>query len=379
MRFIAGWLVLLAALVCPASGAASSDVLPGYLASSWEKLNSTLTSVMNLQEKQEALPESAYFGPDKSSNAKKINALLDQALEILLQGDANELRKQAIALRLEVPRLRLEKDALQNKRIAAPEASRLPWVQTREAIDERSAELEKQIEEKDLALKEIDAKLSTALREMGLDLNEAQISTLLTSVTGDDLLQNAVIFGNVRRVVEKLAELSRENRDDLEISRRYFGMYLVLNDLLIYTQEGLVEKVEVSYKPRLEAVRADAEKLRKEALERAAQPQYTEAQKKSFAMNAESNAMTIGVTTLYGELLEKQRKTALATLAGLRRNRDLVDNTYKTVRSSADLRNLIRSGLELFDATQTLSMPEIQPFENDAIRKEFEEINRRIQ
>ena len=88
--------------------------------------------------------------------------------------------------------------------------------------------------------------------------------------------------------------------------------------------------------------------------------------------------MTLRVAGLYVQLLDSQRKGILDHLIALQRNRDLAENTYRTVRSSGDLRNLIRSGLELFDSIHALSMPEMLPFENEAIRREFEEINKRL-
>jgi hypothetical protein len=357
----------------------ASIELPASLASSWEQLSSILTDALNLQDKQETLPESSYFGADKVSNAKKINALLDEAVEILVQGDASDLRRQAIQLRDEdLPALRRELDDLRNKRIAAPESSKLPWLKTRPKIEARIAELDVEIKEKERLVADIDGEIAEALREMGLDLDDKQIEILLTSVTGDDLFQNTVVFANVKHVVEKLAELSREDRDNLEISRRYTGMYLVLNDVLIATQEELIEKIDTDYKPRLAALKAEAEKLRAEALDRARQGQYTKTQKEAFEVNAKANAMTVRVAELYTELLEGQRKSFRLSLADLRRNRDVAENTYKTVRSTGDLRNLIRKGLDLFDSIQTLSMPQLQPFENEAIRKEFEEINKRL-
>ena len=75
--------------------AASEDALPSYLVEQWGNLTETLSDALSLRDKQETLPESAWFGADKSSNAKKINTLLDKALEILVQGRAGDLRRQA--------------------------------------------------------------------------------------------------------------------------------------------------------------------------------------------------------------------------------------------------------------------------------------------
>ena len=122
--------------------------------------------------------------------------------------------------------------------------TRLPWVRTRAKIDERLSELEGEIADRERALSAVNAQLAEALHGLGLQLDDRQIDILLSSVTGDDLLQNAVVFSNVRAMVEKLAELSREDRDNLEINRRYSGLYLVLNDLLIHTQEELVRRIQ---------------------------------------------------------------------------------------------------------------------------------------
>ena len=371
-------LVVLFLLSASSVFAASEDSLPSYLVEKWGSLTGTLSDALSLRDRQEKLPASAWFGADRTSNARKIDELLDRALEILAQGRAGDLRRQALELRTEIPKLRLEADGLRNQRISAPESSRLPWVKTRAKIDERLSELDGEIADRERALSAVNAQLAEALRELGLQLDDRQIDILLSSVTGDDLLQNAVVFSNVRAMVEKLAELSREDRDNLEINRRYSGLYLVLNDLLIHTREELVRKIDGEYKPRLGEIGKEAEALRREALAKASQTGYSDAQKKSFALNAESNAMTLRVAELYMQLLDSQRKGILDNLADLRRNRDLAENTYRTVRSSGDLRNLIRSGLELFDSIHALAMPEILPFENEAIRREFEEINKRL-
>ncbi|MCR5346228.1 MAG: hypothetical protein K6E38_00450 [Fretibacterium sp.] len=356
----------------------SQDNLPDYLAGSWEKLTGALTEALNLRDEQETLPDSAWFGDDKSSNGKKINKLLDEALEILVQGRAGEMRNEAAALREALSDLRQEADRLRNQRITAPESSLLPWKKTRAKVDERLADLEQEIKDKEASLVSLNDRLAAALREMGLELDQAQIDVLLSSVTGDDLLRNTVVFANVKSVVEKLEVLAQNDQNDLEISRRYTGMYLVLNDLLIHTQEELVRKIDGEYKPRLAELIREAESLQAEAQKRSRQKGYTEAQQKSFALNAESNAMTARVAQLYVKLLDSQRKGILDNLQGLRRNRDLAENTYRTVRSSGDLRNLIHSGLALFDSIHALSMPQLQPFESEAMRREFEEINKRL-
>ena len=358
----------------------SEDKLPPHLASDWGKLTGSLDDALKLRDKHESLPDSTWlpFTEDKASNSEKINRILDRALAVLINGNAGDMRRQATELRSKVAGLGRELDELRNKKITAPDKSYLFWEITKDKADKRIALLEDELRKSRAALAQVNAKLAASLNEIGLELSASQVDILLNSVTGDELLQNAIIFDNVKTVVSKLEELARNETNSFEITRRYSGMYLVLNDLLIHTQEELIKKIDGDYKVKLKAIINEADTLQKDALRRSRQDIYSKAQREAFAANAKSNSVTIKVAKLYSQLLETQRMGTLNTLKSLRLNRDLAENTYRTVRSTDELRGLIRSGLNLFDTIHALSMPELKIFENGAMRLEFEEINRRL-
>lgn len=359
---------------------ASAENLPDAVAENWGKLTDTLGDALTLRDKQETLPKSSWlpFREDQETNGEKINALLDRALSILMNGEAAEIRRNAAALRDKITKQKAELDDLRNKRITVPESSHLPWKMTKAKADDRIAALQEKIADNEEAVNAINAKLAGALKEIGLELDAAQTDILLNSVTGDDLMNNAVVFSNVKIVVGKLEELAQSESNTLEITKRYTGMYLVLNDLLLHTQEELVRKIDGEYKPQLKGIITEAESLRRDALTRSNQDVYSRDQRRGFAANAQSNALTIQVANLYIELLDAQKRGTLESIKSLKLNRDLAENTYKTVRSSAELRGLIRTGLKVFDTLETLRMPELKVFENSAMRLEFEEINRRL-
>ncbi len=356
------------------------ETLPEEIASGWGKLTDTLNDTLKLREKQETLPPSSWipFREDQQTNGKKIDELLDRALVMLSGGGAGNARTQAIMLRNRISALRVELDKTRNERINAPESSYMFWTTTKSKADKKIAALESELATCENELKAVNSRLVSELRKIGLELTEAQTDVLLNSVTGEDILQNTIIFDNVKAVVTKLEELSQNDTNTLEITRRYTGMYLVLNDLLIHTQEELIRKINGEYKPRLQEITAEAESVRKVAQKNSNDNSYTPAQRKSFALNAESNTATIEAAALYGELLDSQKLAIMDSISILRRNRDLAENTYKTVRSSGELRGLIHSGLSAFDAVSVLTMPELKIFENGAMRVEFDEINRRL-
>ena len=358
----------------------SGDTLPPDIASNWGKLTGTLGDTLTLRDKQETLPKKSWlpFREDQQSNASKINALLDKALSILVNGEAGSIRKEASSLRDSINAKKNELDSLRNQRITAPEKSSLPWKLTKSKADDRIARLQEELEDSEERIGAINAKLAAAMKEIGLELDASQTEILLNSVTGDDLMQNTIVFTNVKAVVEKLEELAQNDTNTLEITRRYTGMYLVLNDLLIHTQEELVRKIDGEYKAKLNAIAGEAKALQKEAETRSVQDVYSKEQRKAFAANAQANALTVQAAGLYAELLDSQKAAAMDSIKSLRLNRDLAENTYRTVRSSGELRGLIHTGLKVFDAVGTLKMPELKVFETGAMKAEFEEINRRL-
>ena len=358
----------------------STDNLPGAVAENWDKLTNTLSDTLTLRDKQETLPKNSWipFREDQKSNGEKLNALLDRALSILVNGEAADIWKNASAIRAKIIKQKAELDEIHNKRITAPEKSSLPWKMTKAKADEKIAALQEEIADNEEALSAINAKLAAALKNIGLELDSAQTDILLNSVTGDDIMNNAVVFANVKAVVGKLEELAQKDTNTLDITRRYTGMYLVLNDLLLHTQEELVRKIDGEYKPQLKGIISEAETLRKDAITRSNQNAYTKEQRKGFAANAQSNALTIQVAKLYIELLDSQRAGTMSSIQSLSLNRDLAENTYKTVRSSGELRGLIHTGLKVFDAVNSLKIPELKVFESGVMRLEFEEINRRL-
>ena len=356
----------------------NQDTLPENIALKWDSLTKNLTDALSLRDKQENLPDSAWFGEDKISNSKKINALLDVALKILVESDAENIRKDAANLKSKIAASKAELDVLRNKKISAPEKSYFPLVLTKSKADKKIAELNLEIQNAQNSLNAINSKITDALKKIGLDIDQNQIDILLSSVTGDDLLQNAIVFANVKIVVEKLEELSKNETNTFEITKRYTGLYLILNDLLIHTQMELIKKIDEDYKPGLNSIIQEAINLQREALNKSKNKTYTQTQRHLFEKNADSNAMTIKVAKLYLTLLNAQKTGTLESIKALKKNRDLAENTYKTVRSSAELQSLIHSGLILFDTIDALSMPDLKPFENDVIKFEFQEINKRL-
>lgn len=353
--------------------------LPKPVAAVWNKLYETMERTIDLKDRHESLPDSAWIGADKTSNAKKIDELLDRAMELLLTSEVNEARIEMRKLQETIPAMRRTVEEYRNKRLSAPVKTKLPYVvKTVKDYDDLIAETEEEIANATKAVAGVRSRITDNLRSYNLRLDDDQLDVLLTSVVGDDLLKNAVIFENVRTVTMKLMELAGANRDDMAIARRYYGMYVVLIDVLIHTQNEFIRRIDEGYIPRIGRIGESVRQSLEEARTALAGRGFSETQRKILNANVESNTFTLRAAKLYEELLGRQRSQLVLCLHGLERDRRVAKNTYDTVRHSSDLSEMIQSGLKLFDALIALQIPEIQTFENAGVRREFEELTRRL-
>ncbi len=353
--------------------------LPKPVAAVWNKLYETMERTIDLKDRHESLPDSAWIGADKTSNAKKIDELLDRAMELLLTSEVNEARIEMRKLQETIPAMRRTVEEYRNKRLSAPVKTKLPYVvKTVKDYDDLIAETEEEIANATKAVAGVRSRITDNLRSYNLRLDDDQLDVLLTSVVGDDLLKNAVIFENVRTVTMKLMELAGANRDDMAIARRYYGMYVVLIDVLIHTQNEFIRRIDEGYIPRIGRIGESVRQSLEEARTALAGRGFSETQRKILNANIESNTFTLRAAKLYEELLGRQRSQLVLCLHGLERDRRVAKNTYDTVRHSSDLSEMIQSGLKLFDALIALQIPEIQTFENAGVRREFEELTRRL-
>jgi hypothetical protein len=356
-----------------------AEPLSEELSSQWNKLSDKLGQALELREKLPDLPDSAYFGADKKSANRKITGLLREAQSILLSSDALKLVKRSEQIKEKLPKLRSTVEKYREKRIGAPVKSYNPLTDTVADCDKKIAEAEKDMARLNNELQEIRGKILAEMRGWGLKITNAQADVLFSSVVGDDLLKNAVIFENVKDVTEQLSSLLNQSKNNLSLARKYYGMYMTLIDLLMDCQNRFVEQIDSTWIPQVDAIADSASKSLLEARAALKRSDFTEAQKNIFKSNVASNELTVVAASKYCSLLALQKKSVQNCVDNLKRDREVAANTYATVRHISDMSTVMRSGLRLFDVLSSMQLPEIQTFESDSVRREFDEITRRLQ
>ncbi len=363
--------------VCLSSAPARATLSEG-VASNWKPLTEKLSDATTLRDKYARLPETAFLGADQKKTGNKITKLLRDAQEILLSADAMKLVDRAETIKKRLPELNGEIEELRNKRISAPKSSRNPFKKTVDDVDAKIAKAEKEIARLEAELVEIHKTVAEELRSWGMKLTDEQAEVLFSTVVGDSILKNSVIFENVKGVTQQLAQLMSQNKNDTGTARKYYGMYITLIDVLLYTQHQFIEKID-EWLPQVKKISDGATESLNEAKAALNRKDFTKEQKAIFRNNAASNELTIKAASQYAKLLNKQKQSVLKCIVNLERDREVADNTYSTVQHISDMDAVVHSGLELFDVLTSMQMPELVPFDNSSVRKEFEQITHRLE
>lgn len=357
----------------------SCAALPEAVMSDWENLTGTLDEATVLREKQKRLPESSWLGADQQKTGAKIAKLLRRAQGILLSSETLKLADRSEEIKERLPRLYQRIEEYKNKRIGAPQKSYNPFVKTVKDCEETIAAAEKDVERLRDELAQIREAIAAELRGWGLKLTDAQADVLFSSVVGDSLLRNAVIFENVKGVTAQLTQLMAQNKDDTSIARKYYGMYVTLIDVLLDTQHGFVNKIDGEWRPQVRKISEGAAASLKEAHAALNRSDFSAAQKAIFRSNAASNEMTVKAAEQYLKLLDNQKASVQNCIRSIERDREVAANTYATVQHISDMNAVVQSSMQLFDMLAAMQLPEIQAFDSSGVRREFDEITRRLQ
>ena len=331
----------------------------------WQELMPRLDEILALQDRQPQLPESAWLGEDQASNAARIDALLDEAAGILVGNNA--LRSEVGELARAMAENRRAITELNRRKIAAPSDSL--WRQTVQDIDDEIAERERALKRQRAELERVRRATAAELRALGLEIDDEGLEFLLSTVVGDDVVDMALAFEQVRRLTEQLQALTTEGREDLPTARRYYGMYTVMLEVLDHMNATLIDHIERDYLPRIAAIGDRARQLRRQT--RALQAKQPGA---VLQANLEAQQLTIDAAGRYADYLRRQRQQLATSRQRLSHDLAVARNTYETVKVSGELVALMRDSQVLLDSLFRLQVPTLRAFENREMKREFQRL-----
>ncbi|EXJ13865.1 hypothetical protein D779_3228 [Imhoffiella purpurea] len=342
----------------------------GYV---WDKSVPRLDDALELEERQAELPERSWLGSDRRSNQAEIDALLDEAVEILSVSPALRYRDRIQSLQTEIEGLRAEIAEYRQRRVSAPAESAVQ--KTVDDYDRLIAAREKEIDAKHAEIQALERRFAEELRGMGMELDDDQVAFLLTTVVGDNMVDLGILFDNVKSMTLELERLVEESGEDLESARRYYGLYVVLLKALKRMHIQIEESVSEEYLPQIDAIIRQAQTLAGETREL----MHTSPDKRDLlAGNLEAQQATIEAAQVYRRYLEDQARQVEQARLELEKDIAAAWNTYETVRVSGELVGLVKSSQRLLEGLMNRQVPALRPFRNLQMQREFEKLTQQL-
>ena len=337
-------------------------------------------------ESHEGLPEKSPWWDligvkeTKVSNNEAIEDLLRAVTMVLAGEGAGDLRAEAKAIQKAIREADFDQDEMRRKRDTAPAQESLGTAEdlittSREEYDQMILDSQAKQEDLRVALVDVEEQFIEALSKTGLKIEDQAARSLLGTLAGERFSDLAITIANVRLVTEQLHRLADESGEAPELTRKYYGLYVLLVRLVDVAQDDYVRWVREVAIPKLDTILSDAESQRQEALAgKHADPDRAEA----FQRNVDQLELTQTAAVRYIEYLRIQAEGVERGNLEVEKDLRLATNTWRTVDLSLETADLIRRGSEAFGALMTLELPPLRGFEGTELRERFQRLERRM-
>jgi Tfp pilus assembly PilM family ATPase len=181
----------------------------------------------------------------------------------------------------------------------------------------------------------------------------------------------------LKQVTVQLLGIMQESGEELTHAKKYYGMNMVLLELVVYVQNNLITKIKKQYIPKIDKIIVDTKKILAKTSKKISSEKNLK-RKSIYFQNYQAQKLTFKVATLYKENLQDELKQIQEAKDVSIKNLDVSKNTFETVSLSSDLYKIISSSQEMMNEVMKLQIPTIIPFENIKMRDKFMELTDKI-
>jgi hypothetical protein len=341
----------------------------------WEDIIKKLEESIALEKEKEKLPEHAIFSKDKKSVQKDINEVFDEILELILDGELFKYREDLRTLKERISTLQKKIAMYREKKIIAPQTSIIAT--TKSGYEKKIKEATIEIEKAKESIKEIKRRLSKNLAYLGINLTPEQIDVLLSRVDGDNIIQVTMVIEVLKEITNQLSEIMQESSKNLKYAKKYYGMHMVLVEMVAWIQQKLITKYEKEYIPKIDEIINQSLKMAiktKEEIKR----EKDNTRITVYRQNLKTQEYTYKIAKRYKQDLLEKLKQLKKSYEITARDVKLAKNTYKTVSLSDELFSVIANSKKMLESVMKLQVPTIIPFDSDLVKKKYQELTDQI-
>ena len=331
---------------------------------------------MELKESEENASSFTIISMSKKDYRIKIDDVLQDMEPILFDGEvvdySNRIQRAKTLIEESNQKIvQLNEDLIFNKDDGGF------FSKSNEDLENEKAELEYVIERSKTLIDNLEFDLKKRLDAIGIKVTREQVRVLTSRVDGDDLAKTFAIFDVTKQISSTLEELMKTNSFDSSTTVKYYGIYVLLSELLAYAQRVYIEKIDDLYLPSIEVIKDDINdsiQFNNRAIREASNQQN----KNILKQNNESNKFALEVADFYKNVLSGQKKQLERALKRTNEQISVAYSSYDAASVSFNLLSLINQSEDEFGKILNLQIPEIVPFENDELEQKFNELSDRI-
>ena len=201
--------------------------------------------------------------------------------------------------------------------------------------------------------------------------------SLLIVDFSDDLAKSIAIFDVTKQISNTLGQLVKDNSFSSNTTTKYYGVYLILSEILGYAQREYITKIDEEYLTKLESYKESGYQSIQYANEQMRQATM-QSSKSIFKKNIEAEEFTIKVIDAYKGILLDQKAQLDNALITTDEQIAVAYSTYKTASNSSVLMSLMIDTQSTFDQILKMQMPDIIPFENIELENEFKSLSNKL-
>jgi len=343
-----------------------------FVEKKWDDLFEKIEEAERTRSEIDTAPQSSLFGSDKASLKKDLDEQLSEILFMITE-DKSALKfiKDIRAIKQNI---QVQKDSITKYReklmFPLDEAQKTDYQNKIDKANKTIEVLETKIE---ISKESLMYNLSTA----GVIFTSEQLDMLITRVDVDDILQLTLVFNNLKIVTEQLGRLMEATKNDIKATKKYYAMYVILSEMIVYTQKQYLNKMDNIYLPKVTRIVNDAEaiQIKTKMLINSTKDANS---KKILDSNYKSQVLSAKTASLYKKQLNQQHQKIQSALKKSNHDLQIALNTFKTVQISFTLLEVIKESRESFNSLLNIQLPELIPFENKEMALEYEKITQEI-
>ncbi len=338
----------------------------------WDDLFKKIENAEETYNNLEVAPESALFKSDKTSLKKDLDKELSEILFLIIE--------DKVALKYIKMIRELNKNIQSEKEKITKYKEQIVFAKNKDEQTTYEKNIEtsnKTIQMHQTNIDKIKESLIFNLSSAGITFNTEQVEMLISRVDVDNILELTLVYNNLKIVTEQLGKLMEATKDDIKATKKYYAMFVILSEMIVYTQKQYLNKMENVYLPKISKVISDTESIQIKT-KMLINSNKDENYKATLDNNLRNQSLSFKTATLYKKQLLQQKANIEKALKKSSLDLKITLNTFKTVQISFTLLDIIKESRESFNSLMNIQLPEIIPFENKEMQVEYNKITKEI-